>query len=254
MPGASGSCCCSRASRSRSGPWSSSAFCAAPPARTTTARIRCQRLTPRRVALAEFLPLSSRRALAAGCTLVIRIERIRTAPITTIVASPLTPVSARPFLSSWIRITPSTVPSDAAGAAEDAGAAEHHRGDHVELEAGAHVGARGADPRDEDVAGEPRHQAGEGVDRELVAVDRDAGEARRELVVADRVERAAEGRVRQHDRREQDRDQQEPELGRHAQDLALAEAEEPLRIAAHRARLADALGQAAVTARASRAS
>ncbi len=42
---------------------------------------------------------------------MIRIERISTAPITTIVASPLTPVSARPFLSSWIRITPSTVPS-----------------------------------------------------------------------------------------------------------------------------------------------
>ena len=40
--------------------------------------------------------------------------------------------------------------------------------------------------------------------------------------------------------------QQEPELGRHAQNLALAEREEPLRIAAHRARLADALGQAAI--------
>jgi uncharacterized membrane protein YhaH (DUF805 family) len=38
--GGSGSCCCSRAPRFRSGPLSSSVFCAARPARTTTVRIR----------------------------------------------------------------------------------------------------------------------------------------------------------------------------------------------------------------------
>ena len=43
-----------------------------------------------------------------------------------------------------------------------------------------------------------------------------------------------------------DDDEQEPELRRHAEDLALAEDEEPFGIAAHRARLADALGEAAI--------
>ena len=33
-----------------------------------------------------------------------------TAPITTIVASPLTPVSAKPSLSNWIIARPTTVP------------------------------------------------------------------------------------------------------------------------------------------------
>ena len=34
-----------------------------------------------------------------------------TVPITTMVASPLTPVRARPFFRSWIKVKPSTVPA-----------------------------------------------------------------------------------------------------------------------------------------------
>src|SRR5262245_25689007 len=82
---------------------------------------------------------------------------------------------------------------DGADPAENAGAAEHHRGDDIELEAGAHVRARGADARDEDEAGEPAHETGKRIDRELAAIDCYAGEARRRLVVANGVERAAEG-------------------------------------------------------------
>ncbi len=152
------------------------------------------------------------------------MDKIKTEPITTMVASPLTPVSARPFLSSWIRITPSTVPRIVPVPPKMLVPPRTTAGDHVELEPGAHVGAGRADPRDEDAAGEPGHEPGEGVDDQLVAVDRDAGEARRELVVADGVERAAEGRARQHDALTMIATSEEPELGRHAEDVALAEA------------------------------
>ena len=74
----------------------------------------------------------------------------------------------------------------------------------------------------------------------------DAGEARGRLVGADRVGGAAERRHAEDDRRDDGRDAEEPELKGHAQHLALAEEEEPFRIAAHRAGLADAFGEAAV--------
>ena len=101
-------------------------------------------------------------------------------------------------------------------------------------------------PADEDPGGQCRHEAGEAVDGELGAVDRQAGEARRGLVVADGVERAAEAGAGEDDAEDQDRDAQEPELGRDAAQVALAEDEEPVRVAAHRAGLADALGEAAI--------
>ncbi len=46
----------------------------------------------------------------AARELAIRTEAISTAPMTTMVASPLTPVSARPFFSSWIIARPIAVP------------------------------------------------------------------------------------------------------------------------------------------------
>src|SRR5436190_3859925 len=75
-------------------------------------------------------------------------------------------------------------PQDGPFAAEDAGPAEHDGGDDVELEAGAHVGARRGDARDEDDRGEPGHESGCGVDEEPGAIHRDPGEPGRGLVRA----------------------------------------------------------------------
>ena len=61
------------------------------------------------------------------------------------------------------------------------------------------------------------HQAGEGVDGELGAVDRQAGEARGGLVVADGVERAAEGGAGRTTPNTRMATSQEPELGRDAE-------------------------------------
>ena len=49
-----------------------------------------------------------------------------TTPITTMVPSPLTPESARPFFSACIRMRPEHRAEDGARAAEDRGAAEDH--------------------------------------------------------------------------------------------------------------------------------
>ena len=60
------------------------------------------------------------------------------------------------------------------------------------------------------------HQAGEAVDGQLGAVDRQAREARGGLVVADGVERAAEAGAGQDHAEHEDGRAQEPELGRDA--------------------------------------
>src|SRR5438067_5342451 len=67
-------------------------------------------------------------------------------------------------------------PRDGPLAAEDAGPAEDDGGDDVELEAGAHVGARRRDARDEDDRCEPRHESGCGVDEKPGAIHRDPRE------------------------------------------------------------------------------
>src|SRR5712664_2137645 len=70
-------------------------------------------------------------------------------------------------------------PQDGPLAAEDAGPAEDDGGDDVELEAGAHVGARRGDARDEDDRREPGHESGGAVDEEPGAIDRHPREAGR---------------------------------------------------------------------------
>ncbi len=149
---------------------------------------------------------------------------------------------------------PKAVPMIVPRAAEDRGAAEHHRGDHVELDAGAHVRARGRNTADEDDRGQARDQAGGAVDQQLGAIDLEAGEARRDLVGADRIGGAAEGGEAEDEGGDDEAEDQEPELGRHAEQVARAEHEEPFGIAAHRARLADALGEAAIERQGRRAS
>src|SRR6267378_8701299 len=73
-------------------------------------------------------------------------------------------------------------PQDGPLAAEDAGPAENDGGDDVELEPGAHVGASGRDPRDEDDRREPGHESGCGVDEEPGPINRDPRKAGRGLV------------------------------------------------------------------------
>src|SRR6202020_2862851 len=58
--------------------------------------------------------------------------------------------------------------------------------------------------------------------------------------------RAAKGRAIEHDSRDDDENEQEEELHRHAEHVPLAEKIEPFRIAAHRMRLAYALGETAI--------
>src|SRR4030088_885636 len=55
-------------------------------------------------------------------------------------------------------------PKEGPFAAKDAGPAENDGGDDVELEPGAHVGARGRDARDEDDRREPGRASGGRVD------------------------------------------------------------------------------------------
>src|SRR6202044_3790857 len=58
--------------------------------------------------------------------------------------------------------------------------------------------------------------------------------------------RAAKGRAIEHDSRNDDENEQKQKLRRHAEHVALAEKIEPFRIAAHRMRLAYALGETTI--------
>src|SRR5467141_123578 len=84
-------------------------------------------------------------------------------------------------------------PHDGPLAAEDAAPAENDSGDDVELEPGAHVGARRRDARDEDDRREPGHESGGGVDEEPGAIHRDPREAGRGLVRAHGVGGSSKG-------------------------------------------------------------
>src|SRR6266702_1859567 len=57
--------------------------------------------------LSPHQPATSRRPWRE---LAISVDAIRTAPMTMMVASPLTPVNASPFFNSWIMTRPTTVP------------------------------------------------------------------------------------------------------------------------------------------------
>ena len=102
-------------------------------------------------------------------------------------------LDSRPKMS-----TPTEGAGEAAAPAHQAGAADDHGGDGVELEPGA--GIRLALP----VLGHVEHggdageQAGEGIGGDLDPADVDARQPRRLLIAADRVDVAAERREPQH--------------------------------------------------------
>ena len=75
------------------------------------------------------------------------------------------------------------------------------RGNRVELVHHAGDRLRGVEPRGQHDRGDGAHHAGHAVDRRLVKPHGDAGQARRLLVAADRVDIAAEGGARQHEMR-----------------------------------------------------
>ena len=56
-------------------------------------------------------------------------------------------------------MTPRMVPGNCASSSKDAGAAEDHRSDDVQLDARCSVRASGRDPGGENKAGEPGHKA-----------------------------------------------------------------------------------------------
>ena len=87
---------------------------------------------------------------------------------------------------------------DRAAAAEQAGAADHHRGDAVEIGGLAGLRADRADPPDQGPAAERADHAGSDIDREQDAVGADAGEPRRVGIVADGIEMASEGGAVEH--------------------------------------------------------
>ena len=180
--------------------------------------------------------------------------RISTAPISTIVPSLFTPASDRPFFNAWIEDEAEERADHRATAAEDRRAAEHDRGDGVELDAGAHVRARGRDARRRRSPPRPpprgRRRSRSAI---LVASTRRPEKRAADLVRADGIGGAAPGGQPQDQRRGQRNEAEEPELGRHAEHLALAEHEEPVRIAAHRAGLAIRPRQCRGRARACRA-
>ena len=91
--------------------------------------------------------------------------------------------------------------ADAALTAEQAGAADHHDGDRVELHRLARLGQPGGDPRDEDQGSERGAQAADRVDREQHPAGADPGQARGLEVVPDGVDPPAERRVVQQERR-----------------------------------------------------
>ena len=96
-----------------------------------------------------------------------------------------------------------------AAAAEDRRAAEHHRGDGVELVAGAGVRFRLTEMRDVHDGREAGRQARQHVDQPEASRHRHAGVARAGGAEADRVERAPDDRPVQQDRVAGEHDQED---------------------------------------------
>ena len=104
---------------------------------------------------------------------------------------------------TWERISPLPMTATVSAAeqcaghraatAEQAGAAEHDGGDHVELEADAGVGRTAAEPGGDDDAGQRRRGAADHIDHQRDASGVDAGPAHRLGVGADAGDVAAEG-------------------------------------------------------------
>ena len=84
---------------------------------------------------------------------------------------------------------------DAADAAEQAGAADHHGGDDGELIADAGHRFRRIEPGREHEAGKAGEEADDHIDQHQNALDRQPGQPRRLEIAADRIDVAAEARV-----------------------------------------------------------
>ena len=108
------------------------------------------------------------------------------------------PESARPLRNTPTIKRADQRADDRAAPAEEAGAADHHGGDGVEVGGLPGLRADAADAADQHPGGDGADQAGERVDRDQRAVGVDAGEARRVGIVAGRVDVAAEGGAVQH--------------------------------------------------------
>ena len=99
--------------------------------------------------------------------------------------------------------------------AHQAGAADHHRGDRVELEPGARVGLALAVLRHEEHRRDPGEHPRDRIGRDLGPRDVDAREPRRLLVAADGVDVAPEGGEAQHRAVDQHRGEEEEARHRH---------------------------------------
>ena len=99
-----------------------------------------------------------------------------------------------------------------AASSENTGSAEYHRRNHVKLNAGCGVSARGGYAGGEDKTREPGHEPAEGVNSELGAPDVQPGEASSGFIVAYGVERSSERGSRQGDSRDDCRHGEQVEL------------------------------------------
>ena len=172
--------------------------------------VPCQRLPvwlPVVRAAGRLAPATAGRRRRAAHAAPQRASSVRhCAPAAAPPATMITPLSTSwtllSMLLSWRMLprkpkisTPTSVPADAPLAAHQAGAADHHGGDRVELEPVAGVRLALQVLRHVEHAGQAREHARERVDRDLHPVDGDAREPRRLLVAADGVDVAAEGRA-----------------------------------------------------------
>ena len=105
---------------------------------------------------------------------------------------------------------------DAAAPAENRRAAEDDGRDRRQLEAGPGVGPRLAQPGGVDQPGDAGGAARQQVDEREAPADRDAGEAGAFRRVADRAQRASDGRRVDEDRDHRDRGDEHPGLRRQA--------------------------------------
>ena len=114
-----------------------------------------------------------------------------------------TPSSTSPLVSTAMISAPTSVPTIEPDAADEAGAAENHRGDRVEFVRLAELQTvRRIQPGRRHHRAEPGKHARTRIDEHLDAPHLDAGQARRFGVAADRVDAQAEHRAAQDEPRD----------------------------------------------------
>ena len=94
-------------------------------------------------------------------------------PVNTPVNSVGRAASCSPFFSTDKAKSPINVPTERAAPAVDRRAAQHDRGDGVELVAGAGIGSRLAQMRHVDESGNARHEARQHIDQQRAAARRE---------------------------------------------------------------------------------